>query len=350
LSLRAMIADWSSQNPPIHALAAMRAGAALCAYDYSPGALGPTDVEIAVTHCGVCHSDLHLIDNDWAVSTYPLVPGHEIVGVITQCGSTVAGARVGQRVGVGWLAGSCMSCEQCLAGNENLCAQPRPTCIGREGGYGSHVRVDAHFAAPIPDSMASEAAAPLLCGGITVFAPLQRRGLRENSRVGIVGFGGLGHLAVQYAKAMGCAVTVFSTTAGKKNEACRFGADRFVDLSRAGSLASEKSTCDFVLSTVPVDLPWVEYLSILKANGALCIVGASPGLVSVPAVALLDGQKSIGGSAVGSNAEIKQMFHFSAKHAIIPTTEPYAMSDANQALERLRQNRVRYRAVLVNES
>jgi uncharacterized zinc-type alcohol dehydrogenase-like protein len=243
-----------------------------------------------------------------------------------------------------------MSCEECRGGNENLCFQVRPTCVSRAGGYAGHVRVDARFAALIPDGLASESAAPLLCAGITVFAPLSRRGLKSNSRVGVVGLGGLGHLAVRYAGAMGCAVTVFSTSAGKETEARGFGADRFVDISRSGSLPSAKNTCDFVIATVPVDLPWAEYLNVLRPNGALHIVGASPGEVSVPVIALLDGQKSIGGSAIGSNAEIREMFRFSAKHAIMPMTELYPMKEVNQALDRLRQNRVRYRAVLASES
>jgi uncharacterized zinc-type alcohol dehydrogenase-like protein len=209
--------------------------------------------------------------------------------------------------------------------------------------------VDAHFAAVIPDSLPSESAAPLLCAGITVFAPLSRRGLKDTSRVGVIGLGGLGHLAVQYAHAMGCAVTVFSTSSGKEPESRQLGADRFVDISRSGSLARSKNTCDFILATVPADLPWAQYLSILRPNGALCIVGASSGEVAVPAVALLDGQKSIEGSAVGSNAEIREMFRFSAKHAIMPMIELYPMARVNEVLERLRQNRVRYRAVLINE-
>ena len=340
--------DASNSSRRIHAFAAMRSRETLRAFDYAPKELGPLEIEITITHCGICHSDLHLIDDDWGVSTYPLVPGHEIVGTITQAGSEVAGVRAGQRVGVGWLAGSCMSCESCRGGNENLCNQARPTCVGRKGGYASHVRVDARFAAPIPDSLTSESAAPLLCAGITVFAPLRRRELTESSRVGVVSLGGLGHLAVQYAKAMGCAVTVFSTSPEKEDEARRFGADRFVNTSRTGSLAAEKNTCDFILATPPVNLPWAEYISILRPNGELCIVGASPGEVRVPAVALLDGQKSIGGSAVGSNAEMTAMFNFSANHAIIPTTELYALKSVNQALERLRRNQVRYRAVLVN--
>jgi uncharacterized zinc-type alcohol dehydrogenase-like protein len=340
----------STDDSRINAFAAPGAGEVLRPYQYSLGTLRPTDVDIAVTHCGICRSDLHLIDNDWGVSTYPLVPGHEIIGTVTQAGSEAAEMRAGQRVGVGWLAGSCMSCDQCRDGNENLCFQARPTCVGRAGGYAGHVRVDARFAAVIPDGLSSESAAPLLCAGITVFGPLNRRGLKSDSRVGVVGLGGLGHLAVQYAGAMGCGVTVFSTSAGKEKEARRFGANRFVDTSRSGPLASAKNTCDFVLATVPVDLPRAEYLNVLRPNGALRIVGASPGEVRVPVIALLDGQKSIGGSAVGSNAEIREMFRFSAKYAIMPMTEPYPMKEVNQALNRLRQNRVRYRAVLVNES
>lgn len=328
----------------------MRAGEALRPYRYAPGELEPSEVEIAITHCGICHSDLHLIENDWGVSSFPLVPGHEIVGRVTRAGSEAARVRVGQRVGVGWLAGSCMSCDACRGGNENLCAQALPTCVGRAGGYASHVRIDARFAAPIPDSLPSEVAAPLLCAGITVFAPLSRRGLNGNSRVGVVGLGGLGHLAVQYARAMGCAVTVFSTTAGKEDQARRFGADRFVNTTRGDSLAPEKNTCDFILATVPVGPPWAEYVNILRPNGALCIVGASPGEVSVPVFPLIEGQKSIGGSAIGSNAEITSMFRFSAQHAIAPMTELYAMREINEVLDRLKKNLVRYRAVLVNES
>jgi alcohol/geraniol dehydrogenase (NADP+) len=339
----------TTENLFIDAFAAQRACGTLQPHRYSLGDLLPTEVDIAISHCGVCHSDLHLIDNDWGVSAYPLVPGHEIIGTIIRAGEEAAGLRLGQRVGVGWLAGSCMGCEECRAGNENLCAEPRPTCVGRQGGYASRVRVDARFAAPIPGSLPSESAAPLLCAGITVFAPLSRRGLKKDSRIGVVGLGGLGHLAVQFARAMGCAVTIFSSTASKEKESRDFGADRFVDLSRHGALAAEKNTCDFILATVPADLPWAQYVNVLKPNGALCIVGASPGELHVPLFGLLEGQKSIGGSAIGSNAEIREMFHFAAKHAIIPMTEIYPMRDVNSVLTRLRQNRVRYRAVLATE-
>lgn len=339
----------SAEKSQFHAFAAMHAGDVLRPYRYAPGDLAPSEVEIAITHCGMCHSDLHLIENDWGVSTYPLVPGHEIVGTVIRTGPEAERIHAGQRVGVGWLAGSCMSCGLCRAGKENLCARARPTCVGRAGGYADLIRVDARFAAPVPDALPSEIAAPLLCAGITVFAPLSRRGLSENSRVGVVGLGGLGHLGVQYARAMGCAVTVFSTTADKEDEARRFGADRFVTTSLSGALAGEHNTCDFILATVPVELPWAEYVNVLRPDGALCIVGASPGEINVPAFALVEGQKSIGGSAIGSNAELRSMLRFSAQHGIVPMTEIYPMSEVNEVIDRLKRNRVRYRAVLVNE-
>jgi uncharacterized zinc-type alcohol dehydrogenase-like protein len=333
----------------IRGFAALRPGAVLEPRSFDRAAPLPTEIEIAVTHCGICHSDLHLIDNNWGVSIYPFVPGHEIVGTVLRTGAQVSGLRAGQRVGVGWLAGSCRSCEQCAEGNENLCRAAQPTCVGRNGGFAESVRVDARFAAPIPEALPAELAAPLFCAGITVFAPL-RRYIRENSRVGVIGLGGLGHLAVRYARAMGCGVTVFSRTADKEQKARDFGADRFVDASRTASLEAEVSTCDFILSTVPVSLPWAEYVNVLKPDGRLCVVGASPGDIQVPAIALIDGQKSIGGSAIGSNAEIRVMLEFSAAHGILPEVELFSMAEVNRALARLRENNVRYRAVLANEA
>lgn len=338
-----------SKQSRVNAFAATRAGDSLSPYRYTRGDLAPGEVAIAVSHCGVCHSDLHLLDNDWNVTSYPFVPGHEIVGTIVATGSEVARSRVGERVGAGWIAGSCMKCPQCLGGNENLCRQLRATCVGRHGGYATQVCVDDRFAIPIPDVLPSEFAAPLLCAGITVFAPLCRAGLKANSRVGVIGLGGLGHLAVQYAKAMGCAVSVFSTTAAKADEARQFGADRFVASNEAGAVVAEAGSCDLILDTAPVDLSWTEYLSVLKPNGAFCVVGAAPGEIRIPASDLIDGQKSITGSAVGSVHEIRQMFEFSVHHRIEPAIELYPMKEANRAVESVRENRLRYRAVLINE-
>lgn len=333
----------------INAYAAMHAGTSLEPFQYAPNELGPMEVEIEISHCGVCHSDLHLIDNDWGVSSYPLVPGHEIVGMVSRVGVAATLLSTGQRVGVGWLAGSCMACEQCLNGNENLCRQAEPTCVGRHGGYASSVVVDARFALALPEALKPELAAPLLCAGITVFAPLRRQRLNAKARVGIVGLGGLGHLALQFARAMGYSVTAFSTSANKQVEARGFGADRFVDTSAPGALSGEASSCDFVLSTVSADLPWLDYLNLLKPNGHLCLLGASPGELRVPVFPLIEAQKSIGGSAIGSNAELAAMLDFSAEHQIAPLVECFSMQDANAAIARLRKNQLRYRAVLVND-
>ena len=334
----------------IDAYAAPHAGAMLEPFQYASNELGPMEVEIAVSHCGICHSDVHLIDNDWGVSAYPLVPGHEIVGVASRVGAVVTHLSSGQRVGVGWLAGSCMNCQQCVNGNENLCRQARPTCVGRHGGYAPTVVADARFAIAIPDVLPSELAAPLLCAGVTVFAPLKRQRLMKSARVGIVGLGGLGHLAVQFAKAMGYDVTVISRSANKQDDARALGADRYVDSAAHGALSAAANSCDLVLSTVPVSLAWPLYLNMLKPNGHLCIVGASPGELCVPAFALIDGQKIIGGSAVGSNRELAEMFRFAAEHRIAPRVERFALNDVNAALARLRNGQTRFRAVLVVES
>lgn len=338
----------AQRRAAVCAYAAMRAGAALEPYAYASPELGAMDVDIEISHSGICHSDLHLIDNDWGVSSYPLVPGHEIVGTVSRVGTAVAELREGQRVGVGWLAGACLECAQCRRGEENLCRQAQPTCVGREGGYATRIRVDSRFAVVIPDSLSSEAAAPLLCAGITVFAPLRRAALKTEAFLGVIGIGGLGHLAIQYGKAMGCRVIAFSGSAAKAAEAQRFGAERFVVTSKRGALDAEAGSCDFLLSTVPADLPWTAYLNLLKPNGSLCIVGASPGEFKVPVVALIDGQKNVGGSAVGSNAEMRAMLKFSAEHNIAPMVELFEMKDVNRALDRLRGNHLRYRAVLTN--
>jgi uncharacterized zinc-type alcohol dehydrogenase-like protein len=196
----------------IGAYAALGIGQPLQPYRYAPKELAPNDVEIAVTHCGMCHTDLHLANNDFGISAYPFVPGHEIVGHVSQLGSAARAVSLGQRVGVGWLAGACFACDQCDAGKDNICPSGQPTCVGHEGGYATHVRVDARFAFPIPEALPSETAAPLFCAGITVFAPLIRHATGK-SRVGVIGIGGLGHLALQYARALGCHVTAFSTSA-----------------------------------------------------------------------------------------------------------------------------------------
>jgi uncharacterized zinc-type alcohol dehydrogenase-like protein len=335
-------------NAPIQALATNRIGQALESYEYVPKKLGPMDVEIRITHCGMCHTDLHLINNDFGLSSYPLVPGHEIVGVVTQIGNDVTALGSGQRVGVGWLAGACFTCEQCTAGHDNLCPNWQPTCLGREGGYASHIRVDSRLAFPIPEALASEHAAPLFCGGITVFGPLMRHGVAGSVRLGVIGIGGLGHIALQYGHALGCHVIAFSTSPAKAAEAQRFGANEFVATNEPGSLASRANSCDFLISTVSANVQWGDYLQVLRPGGKLCVVGVPDGDVRIPALPFIIGQKSVVSGCVGSRSEILAMLDFSARHRIAPQVEIFPMRDANRALERLRINEMRYRAVLVN--
>ena len=200
----------------IHGLAVHAAGAQLVPYRYDPGELKANEVEVRISHCGICHSDIALIDNDWGFSKYPFIPGHEIVGTVSAVGAGVKDRTVGERVGIGWQADSCGICEWCRQGDEHLCAQAQPTCVGRNGGYADSVRVNSKFAIPVPKSLDSENVAPLLCAGITVYTPLRNHGVRPSSRVGIVGIGGLGHLGIQFAKTFGAEVTALSTSKDKE--------------------------------------------------------------------------------------------------------------------------------------
>ncbi len=331
----------------VHAYAAQQAGSTLEPFDYEAGALAPFEVDIRVTHCGVCHSDIHLIDGDWG-NRFPVIAGHEIVGIIEAVGSQVTDVALGDRVGVGWQAGSCMTCEWCISGQDNLCPNSVATCQNRFGGFADHVRADSRFTHILPDLLDSEKAAPLLCAGITVYSPLKHFGVTPASRVGVIGIGGLGHLGLQFASAFGCEVTAFSTSPAKAEEARSFGADRFISTTDADALKGAARSLDFILVTVNVQLDWRRYLRILRPNGMLCIVGAIPGDMAIPAAALLDGQKSIRGGEIGSRAAMREMLQFAARHNITAQTEAVPMSEINHAIERVRQNQARYRMVLLN--
>lgn len=329
----------------IHAHAAREPRAPLTPHTLETGPLWPHEVELAVTHCGICHSDIHLIDDDWHISRYPLVPGHEVVGTVRACGPAVTDVPVGQRVGVGWQSGSCLACEWCLRGDEMCCAHQEATCVGRPGGFADRLRVDSRFAHPLPDALASEHAAPLLCAGITVYAPLAAD-VRPGMRVGVIGIGGLGHLALQFARAMGAEVTAFSTTPDKAAEAQRFGAHHFIVSSDARRMEQARGTLDYVLSTVTAPLDWPVWLDVLRPRGTLGIVGASPGTVSVSPMALIVGQKAIRGSAIGGRAAMRAMLDFAARAGVRPQVEVVPLRDVNAALAKVRANQARYRIVL----
>jgi uncharacterized zinc-type alcohol dehydrogenase-like protein len=332
----------------IQGLAAHAAGAELLSFKYDPGELGPNEVEIAITHCGICHSDLHLIANDWGISQYPFIPGHEIIGMVKAIGSEVPTLEVGKRVGLGWQSNSCGVCEWCTRGMENLCPASEGTCVHRHGGYANLVRANYRFVIPIPEALESEHAAPLLCGGITVYNPLRIHGVNPSSRVGVVGIGGLGHLAIQFARAFGAEVTAFSTSISKEEEAHALGAHNFVNSRESKSMKDVAGTMDLILNTANADQEWGVYIAALRPTGALAFVGVPPSPVSIHAFPLISGQRAISGSPIGSPYMLKEMLDVAARHGIKATTELFPMAQANEAIEKVKKGKVRYRAVLAN--
>lgn len=332
----------------IHGLAVHAAGAQLVPYRYEPGELKANEVEVRVSHCGVCRSDVHLIDNDWGNSKYPFIPGHEIVGTVSAVGGDVKDRTVGERVGIGWQADSCGICEWCRQGDEHLCARSQATCVGRNGGYADAVRVNSRFAIPVPEGLASENVAPLLCAGITVYSPLRNHGVRPSSRVGVVGIGGLGHLGLQFAKAFGAEVTALSTSKDKEDEARTMGADHFVNTRDTGEMKKIAGTFDFLLSTVNAEQDWQALVNSLRPKGTLCLVGVPPGPMSIQGFPLISGQRSVAGSPIGSPRDLYEMLDVAARHGVKAITERFAMAKANDAVAKVKKGKVRYRAVLAN--
>lgn len=330
----------------IHGYAVKAPKETLQPYEYDSENLGLWDIDVKISHCGICHSDLHLIDDDWGFSQYPLVPGHEIVGTITAVGSNVKTLKVGQRVGIGWQRSSCLSCEWCKHGDENLCAKQEATCVGHKGGFAGSIRTDSRFAFLIPDKLSSEYAAPLLCGGITVYSPLKTHKIDASKHVGVIGIGGLGHMALQFAKAMGAKVAAFSSTPSKEEEAKKFGADLFIDSRTLNQQTNLANAFDLILCTIVEPLDWSIYLNLLRPKGTLCFVGAQREPATIPIFPLITGRKGVDGSNIGNRHDIKEMLEFASIHKIRPQIEIFPISDVNVAIQKLRDNKVRYRAVL----
>ena len=330
----------------VNAYAAAEVRGQLAPFSYEIKALEDHEVLLEVSHCGICHSDLHLVDNDWRSSEYPLVPGHEVVGVVREMGSAVRFLSVGDRVGVGWQAGACLECDACVSGQENLCPDSVATAVGRHGGFGDRLAVDSRFAFRLPDALDAAGAAPLLCGGITVYSPLHRYGVRPWHKVGVVGIGGLGHMALQFARAFGCEVTAFSSTATKEAEAKDLGATRFVNTREERWDKPIRNSLDFILVTATADLDWKPYVKALRPNGALCFVTGESSTIDVPVSMLLGGQKTLSGSIIGGRAMMREMLSFAARHGVLAQTEVMALSDVNAAIEKVRRNQARYRMVL----
>jgi alcohol/geraniol dehydrogenase (NADP+) len=330
----------------IHAFVAHAPQQTLEKWSYEPADLGLLEAEVLISHCGVCHSDLHIVQGDWG-GKFPVVPGHEIVGEIVALGAGADATLMGKRVGIGWQCGACMNCEWCLHGEENLCSQSQAVCFrGHYGGFAERVRVDSRFCHVIPDALNSENVAPLLCAGITVYAPLRRYAQGGTWRVGIVGIGGLGHLGVQYAKAMGADVTAFTTSPSKADEARQLGANRVVITTQPDALRDIRASLDCLLVTVNASLDWLAYAKTLRPNGVMCFVGAAEDNVNIPIGSLVNRQWVITGGSIGGRPDMRDMLQFSAQHGITAWTERLPMDSVNLALERLKKNDVRYRFVL----
>ena len=313
--------------------------------EWESGPLGWDEVEVAVEYCGICHSDLSMKLNEWGFTAYPFVGGHEIVGKIAALGEGVEGLQIGQTVGIGWTAASCLHCDQCQGGYQNRCLQAQGTIVGRPGGFADRVRAQAAWTIPIPEGIDLADCGPLFCGGLTVFSPFVENRILPTSRVAVIGIGGLGHLALQFANAWGCEVTAFSTSPDKEAEAKQMGAHHFLSTRDPQALESVQGRFDMVLDTVNVPLDWDAYLRTLRPGGKLQVVGAVD-KIEATVFPLILGQKSLGGSPTGSIGHAKQMLEFCARHQIKPLVEIFPMSQINEAMQRLIDGKARYRIVL----
>ena len=330
----------------IKAYAAHEPKGKLQAFEYDPGALQADEVEIDVQFCGICHSDVSMIDNEWGMTQYPLVAGHEVVGTISQIGKQVKDLEVGQTVGLGWHAGYCNVCEPCHTGDHNLCAASQATIVGHHGGFADKVRAQARSVVPIPQGIDLESAGPLFCGGVTVFNPLVQFDIQPTDKVAVIGIGGLGHMALQFLNAWGCEVTAFTSSEDKKKEALEMGAHHTLNSRDAKAIKAAAGCFDLILSTVNVKLDWNVYLGALKPRGRLHFVGATLDPLEINVFSLMMGQRAISGSPVGSPATITKMLEFAKRHDIKPVIEKFSFDRINEALDRLRSGNVHYRIVL----
>lgn len=330
----------SSTRPLARAFAAAAAGAPLAPVELELGELGPTSVLIRISHCGVCGTDLSLIGNKLGNATFPLIPGHEIVGEVEAVGAQVESLAVGTRVGVGWYRAACFACASCARGQYNTCPGRVRTCVGNPGGFATHIAVDHRLAFEIPEAIDSAAAGPLLCAGATVYAPLA---YWERPRVGVVGVGGLGHLGIQFAAAMGAEVTAISASADKEADARRYGAGAFWPVTE---LAAHRGEIDLLLFTSGAVGDLAPYIELLAPRGVLCMLTLPPGKIDVPVGLLIRDLRVIAGSNTASRDEIREMLQLAARANVRPEVELYDFDRVNDAVDRVSSGAVRYRAVL----
>jgi uncharacterized zinc-type alcohol dehydrogenase-like protein len=333
----------------INAYAAFEPKGELKPYQYDPGDLASSEIEIEVSFCGICHSDLSMIDSEWGRTRYPIVAGHEVVGVVSKLGDSVTDFSIGDNVGLGWHSDYCDSCSYCSNGDHNLCGQSRPTIIGRHGGFADKVRASASSVIKIPNGMDLASAGPLFCGGITVYNPLVQYNIKPTDKVAVIGIGGLGHLALQFLNAWGCEVTAFTSTSSKRDEAIEMGAHHTIDSTNSEALKAATKSFDLIISTVNATLDWNGYLGTLSPKGRLHFVGIVAEPLKIGVGSLMRKQLSVSSSPIGSPATIAQMLDFAKLHNIKPVTETFAFSQVNQAIDHLRNGNARYRVVLAKD-
>jgi len=326
--------------------AATAPGAPLQATRVDLGPLGAEEVEVEVEYCGICHSDLSMINDEWHGAHYPFIPGHEVIGRVAALGSASKGLEPGQRVGIGWNAGSCMHCRHCLGGDQHLCGAVQATIVGHHGGFADRVRAHWAWTIPLPDGLDPVSAGPLLCGGITVFKPLIEHHVPPTARIGVVGIGGLGHMALGFARAWGAEVTAFTSTPAKTEQALAMGAHRVVASRDRTALKAIAGSLNLLIITVNATLDWAALISTLAAKGRLHVVGVLPEPLALKSGALIGPQRQVSGSPTGSPVDIATMLDFAARHTIRPQVEVFPLAEVNAALARLAAGEMRYRGVL----
>ncbi|MBY0517177.1 MAG: NAD(P)-dependent alcohol dehydrogenase [Bacteriovoracaceae bacterium] len=334
--------------------AAHTAKAPLAPYTFERRAVGEHDIAIEIKYCGICHSDIHFVRDEWGAQKYPCVPGHEIAGIVTQVGSKVTKHKVGDAVGVGCMVDSCRHCSSCESGQENYCLNGSTMTYGgkekdgsiTQGGYSSAIVVSQDFALKIPKNLPLDAAAPLLCAGITLYSPLSHWKAGPGKKVAIIGLGGLGHMGVKIAHAMGADVTVLSHSLKKKEEGMKMGANAFYATSDAETFTKLRGQFDLIINTVSAELDWNMYLSLLKLDGTMVVLGLPEKAIPVSAFSLIIGRKSLSGSVIGGIKETQEMLDFCGKHNITCDIELIPVTKINEAYERVVKSDVRYRFVI----
>ena len=342
----------------VRAYAALSPSAALEPYQVQRREPGPQDVAIDITYVGICHSDIHQVDQDWGTGIFPMVPGHEIVGRVAAVGGEVTSHQVGDLVGVGCFVDSCRECIACRSGDENYCqnrfvatynskyADGTPTY----GGYSQSIVVDERYTLRVPENIAQAGAAPLLCAGITLWSPLRHWGAGPGTRVAVMGLGGLGHLGVKLAKALGCDVTVLSHSASKETDALALGADAFVATSDVEALRAQRNSFDLILNTVSADIPLAPYLSALALNGTLVLLGLPGKPIELRAANLMGQRRSLSASSIGGIRQTQELLDFCGEHNIASEVEVIAADYVNEAYQRVIESDVRYRFVIDNST